>query len=112
VNLRSEVRAAHLDRTMLEVTHCCGTLQYDLDGYADGSFEYGPLTELSGETGDQMWNYHPEVRTCAEIKVSRPPHFEALLRQRLLDARRGETVRVRLGQELAKSYSGGTQFSR
>ena len=28
VNLRGEVKAEHLDRTMLEVTHCCGTADY------------------------------------------------------------------------------------
>ena len=28
VNLRAEVQAEHLDRTMIEVTHCCGTADY------------------------------------------------------------------------------------
>ena len=28
VNLRAEVKAAHMDRAMLEVTHCCGTADY------------------------------------------------------------------------------------
>ena len=28
VNLRGEVKASHMDRTMLEVTHCCGTADY------------------------------------------------------------------------------------
>ena len=39
------------------------------------------------------------VEGCADIKGRRPLRFEALFRQRYLDARRGEAERLRLVQE-------------
>ena len=45
------------------------------------------------------------AEACAEIKVSRQPRFEALVRRRFLDARRGEAEGIRLDQEGAESVA-------
>mmetsp|Transcript_15281 Transcript_15281/g.45703 ORF Transcript_15281/g.45703 Transcript_15281/m.45703 type:complete len:364 (+) Transcript_15281:685-1776(+) len=62
VNLRAEVKAAHLDRTMLEVTHCCGTADYSATMILKEQSKWS----FQGKTGEDSKS-GPQDRTCLTL---------------------------------------------